>query len=197
MSDEKRKAVAGLLASFAALYPNVSLGNSDQEEAARIEAWYEQLKDLPAWLIEEASRRVVREQEIPALPGLGKVRRAAERILEERAVGHLPGSSKAWALVGNPERWRRNYDGMVVGIEQNGLPGEVAEAARRYGPWNLEEDRTGFGYQRFERIYREVLAERSRAEIRKRLGSKERPALMEEKGPGAARGPGQPVFGGD
>ena len=151
--DERKRAVADLFAWFAAAYPQLKFAQET------LEVWCKLLWDLPPWAIRAAAVKILAEQEVPGLPGLGRVRKVAEELAGLR----LP-ASKAWALARDTKRWIINPRGYLVGLED--VPPEVEEAAKRFGLEALENSAgDGASFDRFRRIYEEVLSEQLGAKV--------------------------------
>jgi hypothetical protein len=102
--------VGRLLAFITAVYPNIDIRDGT------VEAWYELLRDLDYKTAVAAVKKVIAESEIPAMPAVGRIRRAALEL-----QGGCP--------VTAPEAW-----GMVLSaVRRHGLYGET-EAVRRLPP---------------------------------------------------------------
>lgn len=81
--------VGKCLAFVTAVYPNIDIRDGT------VEAWHELLKDLPAELALAAVKKVVAESEVPALPAVGKIRKAALDL----QYGYSLPAPEAWGIV--------------------------------------------------------------------------------------------------
>jgi len=84
-----RAEVGKLLAFITAVYPNIDIRDGT------VEAWHELLKDLDYRIAAAAVKKVVAESEIPALPAVGKIRKAALDMQN----GYCITAPEAWGMV--------------------------------------------------------------------------------------------------
>jgi hypothetical protein len=78
-----------LFAFLTALYPNITV------KTGTLEAWFQMIGDLPADLAKAAFTQVLATQQIPCLPGVGKIREAALSLTGNKA----PTALEAWGQV--------------------------------------------------------------------------------------------------
>lgn len=83
------KEVARLLAFITAVYPNIDI------RQGTVEAWTELLGDLPYDVALAGVKKVLSQQEYPALPAVGKIRFACLDL----TTTMLPSAMEAWAEV--------------------------------------------------------------------------------------------------
>ena len=115
-----RAEIGKLLAFVTAVYPNIDIRDGT------VEAWYELLKDLEPKLALAAVKKVIAESEIPALPAVGKIRKAAITLQS----GYRITAPEAWGMVA---RAIRQYGFYSEDEAMKELPSGVAQVVRLMG----------------------------------------------------------------
>ena len=112
--------VGKLLAFITAVYPNIDIRDGT------VEAWHELLRDLDYKVAVAAVKKVVAESEIPALPAVGKIRKAALDLQH----GYSITAPDAWGMVLRAIR-NHGFYGEVEAMAE--LPPDVAQVVRWMG----------------------------------------------------------------
>jgi len=112
--------VGKLLAFITAVYPNIDIRDGT------VEAWHELLKDLDFKVALSATKKVVAESEIPALPAVGKIRKAALDLQN----GYSITAPEAWGMVLRAVH-NHGYYGEAEAMAE--LPPDVAQVVRWMG----------------------------------------------------------------
>jgi hypothetical protein len=112
--------VGKLLAFITAVYPNIDIRDGT------VEAWHELLRDLDYKVAAAAVKKVVAESEIPALPAVGKIRKAALDLQH----GYSITAPEAWGMILRAVR-NHGYYGEAEAMKE--LPPDVAQVVRWMG----------------------------------------------------------------
>jgi hypothetical protein len=75
-----------ILRFLTATYPTVRV----EDPKATVEAWQEILADVDFETAYEATKKIIREQEIPAFPAVGRIYAAAKQIQAQRQPKEKP-----------------------------------------------------------------------------------------------------------
>ncbi len=112
--------VGKLLAFITAVYPNIDIRDGT------VEAWYEMLHDLDYKTAQAAVKKVIADSEIPALPAVGKIRKAALNLQNGYSITAPEAWGKALRAVRN-----HGYYGEAEAMKE--LPTDVAQVVRWMG----------------------------------------------------------------
>lgn len=143
--------IAKMLAFITALYPNI------QVKQGTVEAWHEMIGDIPYAIGKEALKKVLAEQQIPALPTIGKIREAALYLKNPNILSPAEAWSQANAALDKYGYYRAD-EGMAV------LPPAIKKTIRALGGFesictteNIETVRAQFlrMYDQFAKSERE------------------------------------------
>jgi hypothetical protein len=112
--------VGKLLAFITAVYPNIDIRDGT------VEAWHELLKDLDFKVALSATKKVVAESEIPALPAVGKICKAALDLQHGFSIT----APEAWGMVLRAVH-KHGFYGEAEAMKE--LPTDVAQVVRWMG----------------------------------------------------------------
>ena len=112
--------VGKLLAFVTAVYPNIDIRDGT------VDAWHDLLCDLDYKIALAAAKKVVAESDIPALPAVGKIRKAALDLQN----GDNITAPEAWGMVVKAVKYYGYYNETKVMSE---LPPNVTQVVRWMG----------------------------------------------------------------